>query len=133
LGVDWVGLNCFLGRPDNYHCSSSVALKKVGFEKALIPKRQYKHKRNEADNNENQHQRERVCLCFSLSLTFWCGHRAGQICCHDVPPLWNSWCTIVLVATEATPVTIKCAENTKEDEARPDRAQRGEAAGAVAR
>jgi hypothetical protein len=68
--VDWVGLNCFFGRDANYRCSLQMALKKAGFEKALISKGQYEHKRNEADDDENQHQCDRVCLGLSLSLTF---------------------------------------------------------------
>jgi hypothetical protein len=49
---------------------SSQYLKKAGFEKALVGKQQYKHKRDEADDNENQRQCDRICLCLSFSLKF---------------------------------------------------------------
>jgi hypothetical protein len=49
---------------------NKMALKKAGFEKALVGKQQYKQKRNEADDNENQHQCDRICLCLSFSLKF---------------------------------------------------------------
>jgi hypothetical protein len=65
LGVDWVGLDGFLGHPANRRCSFQVVLKKNDpfyccVCEALVDKQQHKH--DEADDNENRRNRNVGCV-----------------------------------------------------------------------